>query len=234
MSSSVSTPSVPVSVDTTVEQTATVAAPAKITYTELLNNLKLIVEVPVKDLSITINRLHKQFKIYEKKITKMENNDAKPKKPKVIGENTGVNKKKNVSAEMLAFVGVEPNTQLSRSEVMKSIYKYLKDSGLQNPENKKEYFLDEKMKTIMNGTHNPETGKWHILGTEIMKELSKHFLADTPAPVAPAPAPAAAPAVEATEPEKPVAPKPAVAKPTATAASAAPKPVAKPAVAGKK
>jgi chromatin remodeling complex protein RSC6 len=225
----------PVAAD--VAETTAQATPAKVTYTDLLNNLKLLVEVPVKDLSITINRIHKQFKVYEKKITKMENNEAKPKKPKVIGENTGVNKKKNVSAEMLAFVGVPADTQLSRSEVMKSIYKYLKDNGLQNPENKKEYFLDEKMKTIMTGTLNAETGKWHILGTEIMKELSKHFLADTPVTAAAAPAPA--PVAVAQE----AAPKPAAAasasesapKPAPAAKPAAPKPAAaKPAVAGKK
>ncbi|WOK94985.1 upstream activation factor subunit spp27-like [Canna indica] len=70
-----------------------------------------------------------------------------------------------LSTEMRKFVGVP---EMSRTEAIKKIWEHIKDNKLQNPSNKREFFCDEKLKTIFG-----DKDKVGML--EIARLISPHF-----------------------------------------------------------
>lgn len=71
-----------------------------------------------------------------------------------------------VSPSLRTFLGVP---EMSRSEVVKKIWEYVKENGLQKPEDKRRIMCDKKLKTIFAG--KDEVGMF-----EITKLLSPHFV----------------------------------------------------------
>jgi len=67
-----------------------------------------------------------------------------PKKPR----KTGLSIKKEISAELAGFLGKKPSELLARTDVVKGMWGYIKANNLQNPDNKREILLDEKMKKV--------------------------------------------------------------------------------------
>jgi upstream activation factor subunit UAF30 len=73
-----------------------------------------------------------------------EEEDEAPKKPR----RTGLSVKKEISKELAGFLGKDPTELLARTDVVKGMWDYIKAKELQNPENKREIFLDDKMKAV--------------------------------------------------------------------------------------
>ena len=61
---------------------------------------------------------------------------------------TGLSVKKEISPELAAFLGRDPAELCARTEVVKGCWDYIKANNLQNPENKREIFLDDNMKKV--------------------------------------------------------------------------------------
>jgi len=90
--------------------------------------------------------------------TEDESEDDEPKQKKRKSEeekkqkrkrtNTGLTVVKEISDELAAFLGKGKN--MARTEVVKSMWAYIKENNLQNPEDKREIILDEKMKALFN------------------------------------------------------------------------------------
>ena len=86
-----------------------------------------------------------------------ESEDEKPEKKKRA---TGLSMKKEISSELASFMGISsssseeedpsktPTREASRTEIVKFMWDYIKENELQNPENKREIFLDTKMKSL--------------------------------------------------------------------------------------
>lgn len=70
--------------------------------------------------------------------------EAEPKKPR----KTGLSVKKEISPELAGFLGRDPAELVARTDVVKGMWDYIKAKNLQNPENKREIFLDDKMKEV--------------------------------------------------------------------------------------
>lgn len=70
-----------------------------------------------------------------------EEEEKKPRK-------TGLSVKKEISAELASFLGKGRAELVARTDVVKSMWVYIKANELQNPDNKREIFLDEKMKKV--------------------------------------------------------------------------------------
>ena len=73
-----------------------------------------------------------------------DDKELAPKKPRV----TGLAAKKEISPELAAFLGKDAAELVARTEVVKGMWNYIKANNLQNPDNKREIFLDEKMKGL--------------------------------------------------------------------------------------
>ena len=101
-----------------------------------------------KEYETEVKEISKEFKQFMKKTSK----EVRRKKQK--GGNTnrspsGFAKPANISDELANFLGVEKGTMLARTDVTKRLTTYIKEHDLQNPENKREIFPDEKLGKII-------------------------------------------------------------------------------------
>lgn len=95
-------------------------------YTKLLND--------VKKLQRQMKKLIKQKK------------ETDPAEKKV----SGFAKPTNVSSELAAFLGLEKDELIARTEVTKRINKYVKEHGLQDEANKRIILLNDELKKLVN------------------------------------------------------------------------------------
>ncbi len=79
--------------------------------------------------------------------------------------NPALMKPMKLSAELEAVVGKGP---MPRSQVVKKMWEYIKKYDLQNPENKRNIFADEKLKPIFGG-------KDEVTMFEMTKLMSDHL-----------------------------------------------------------
>ncbi len=79
--------------------------------------------------------------------------------------NPALLKPMTLSPELEAVVGKGP---MSRGEVVKKIWEYIKKNNLQNPKNKRNILADEKLKVIFGG-------KGEVTMFEMTKLVSKHL-----------------------------------------------------------
>ncbi|KAH1105769.1 hypothetical protein J1N35_009537 [Gossypium stocksii] len=111
-------------------------------------------------------------KVAQKTPKKPTSSKPKTKKPAALRSETrptGISKVTPVSPALGRFLGAQ---QASRTEAVKQIWSYIKSQNLQNPNNRKEIFCDEKLKTIFNG-------KEKVGFLEIGKMLTPHFVKTT-------------------------------------------------------
>ncbi|KAK8589928.1 hypothetical protein V6N13_088734 [Hibiscus sabdariffa] len=101
-----------------------------------------------------------------KKPTTSKPKAEKPATPRTTTRPSGIFKVTPVSPALGRFLGAQ---QASRTGAVKQIWSYIKSHNLQNPENKREIFCDEKLKTIFDG-------KEKVGFLEIGKLLSCHFV----------------------------------------------------------
>ena len=79
--------------------------------------------------------------------------------------NSALMKPMNLSEELEAVIGKGP---LSRGEVVKKIWVYIKKHDLQNPANKRNIFADDLLKPIFGG-------KKEVTMFEMTKLVNKHL-----------------------------------------------------------
>jgi len=79
--------------------------------------------------------------------------------------NPALLKPMNLSAELEAVIGKGP---MSRGEVVKKLWEYIKKHDLQNPENKRNILADEKLKVVFGG-------KAEVTMFEMTKLVSAHL-----------------------------------------------------------
>ena len=72
--------------------------------------------------------------------------------------NTGLSKPMKVSADLAAVVGAD---EMSRPEVTKAIWVYIKKHDLQDPANKRNINADEKLLKVFDGK-KVEIGRAHV------------------------------------------------------------------------
>lgn len=70
-----------------------------------------------------------------------------------------------LTTELSALVGEE---YMPRSQVVKSVWNYIKANDLQDPRNKKNIICDDRLRSLL--------GVDRFLGFSLMKYLNKHFL----------------------------------------------------------
>lgn len=79
----------------------------------------------------------------------------------------GLMKPLNLSAELADICDAKPGEQLSRPEVTKRLWAYLKKNNLQDPDNKSYFTPDAKMAKIF--------GKEKLKGFSMAKYLKNHL-----------------------------------------------------------
>tara|TARA_B100000787_G_C16188471_1_gene296053 strand:- start:662 stop:988 length:327 start_codon:yes stop_codon:yes gene_type:complete len=83
-----------------------------------------------------------------------------------------VQAKNTLSADLVKFLGVETDAQLTKAEVMKGISKYIKDKKLQLEENKRTFKADKKMQKVF-GMDSKKSLTFVEIGGHISNHLTK-------------------------------------------------------------
>jgi len=92
-------------------------------------------------LKVLVKEFDKQKKIVDK---------VQKKKDKAKKSPSGFAKPCKISDELCTFIGVDKGTELSRTDITRHINSYVKEHNLNNPENRREFFPDKKLKSILN------------------------------------------------------------------------------------
>ena len=149
-----------------------------------------------------IAQLKKNVKTLQKQLKVAEANQKKPKKAKDPNapkrKPAGFAKPTRMSAALCDFLGVAHDTEIPRTEVTKMLTQYIKQNELQNPDNKREIKMDDKLSTLLNPP-NDVTITFFTLQTY----MKPHFVKTDDVAEAP-PAPVASSSSSASSSSKPV------------------------------
>ena len=97
--------------------------------------------------------------------------DPDGEKAKKRAENNGFNRKQDITPALRTFLGLPAGELVSRSEVTKSVNKYITDNGLKHPENGRQIVLDAKLKELL----APPEGV-QVTYLNLQKYLSPHYV----------------------------------------------------------
>ena len=141
--------------------------------TDLLFN-KLINQFA--DIQLAMKTLQSNLKILQKEVSK-ERKESKKKESKIKKKSTkkrspsGFAKPSPITKELCDFIGVSYDTELARTEVTSKVIAYVKEFNLQNPENKKQIMVDEKLNKLL----QPQSDDV-ITFFNLQTYLKKHFV----------------------------------------------------------
>lgn len=120
------------------------------------------------DLTAIRSELKSLTKIVRKIKAKQEDPDGE--KAKKRAENNGFNRKQQITEKLATFLGLEKTELVSRSEVTKSINKYITEKGLKHPENGRVLVMDDKLKELL------QPGETQVTYLNLQKFLSPHYV----------------------------------------------------------
>jgi chromatin remodeling complex protein RSC6 len=99
----------------------------------------------IKSMQTALKQLSKEFDKQRKIIDKVQKKKEKAKKSP-----SGFAKPCKISDELCDFIGIAKGTEQSRTDITRFINSYVKQHNLNNPENRREFFPDKKLKAILN------------------------------------------------------------------------------------
>jgi chromatin remodeling complex protein RSC6 len=99
----------------------------------------------IKTIQVALKMLVKEFDKQKKIVDKVQKKKEKAKKSP-----SGFAKPCKISDELCDFIGIAKGTELSRTDITRHINSYVKEHNLNNPENRREFFPDAKLKSILN------------------------------------------------------------------------------------
>jgi len=155
-------------VEPVVEPVAVVESEEKcasdIIITDLFEKI-VALSTHIKTIQMSMKILVKEFDKQKKIIDKVQKKREKAKKSP-----SGFAKPCKISNDLCDFIGVEHGAEMSRTDITRHINSYVKEKNLNNPENRREFFPDQKLKTILNIT-NGEKVTYFIL----QRLIAHHF-----------------------------------------------------------
>lgn len=98
----------------------------------------------VKSIQTALKQLSKEFDKQKKIIDKVQKKKEKAKKSP-----SGFAKPCKISDELCDFIGIAKGTEQSRTDITRFINAYVKQHNLNNPENRREFFPDKKLRSIL-------------------------------------------------------------------------------------
>jgi chromatin remodeling complex protein RSC6 len=134
-----------------------------------------------------LKSLYKRLVVLQKDVIRVS-----PKKrtmePRPNSNNSGLMKQFTISEEMAKFVGVSPNSKMSRVELGKLLHKYIVDNNLQNPENRREivpnkalskvlgYKPENHVDSTLNARKEPKNPDGKLYYYVVQQLIQKHFV----------------------------------------------------------
>jgi len=107
----------------------------------------------------------KQMSLLKKAVIKNTNKNKGNRKP------SGFAKPSKVTNELCEFMNKKEGTEIARTEVTKALCSYIKENNLENKENSKIIYPDNKLKTLLGIEEGQE-----LTYFTIQKFMNKHFI----------------------------------------------------------
>ena len=127
----------------------------------------------LETIKAEIAALRADVKSLTKLIRKVKSTQEDPtgEKAKARAENNGFNRKQEVTPKLREFLGIQEGELISRSEVTKSINKYITEKGLKHPENGRQLILDDTLKELLQPPADVQ-----VTYLNLQKYLSPHYV----------------------------------------------------------
>ena len=127
----------------------------------------------LETIQAEIAALRADVKSLTKLIRKVKSTQEDPtgEKAKARAENNGFNRKQEVTPKLREFLGIQEGELISRSEVTKSINKYITEAGLKHPENGRQLILDDTLKELLQPPADVQ-----VTYLNLQKYLSPHYV----------------------------------------------------------
>ena len=103
------------------------------------------VQLELKSIQQTLKLLVKEYDRQKKVIAKVQKKRDNAKKSP-----SGFAKPCKISDELCKFVDIPLGSEKSRTDITRYINAYVKEKNLNNPENRREFFPDDKLRAILN------------------------------------------------------------------------------------
>ncbi len=123
------------------------------------------VQNEMKSIQQTLKLLVKEYDKQKKVIAKVQKKRDNAKKSP-----SGFAKPCKISSELCKFVGIPVGSERSRTDITRFINAYVKEKNLNNPENRREFFPDDKLRAILN-VNDKEKVTYFIL----QRLIAHHF-----------------------------------------------------------
>lgn len=141
--------------DTTEQQTETPVVSIEDQFRAICDELSAM-SSNARQLQTRVKDLHRSYK--------------QACKPKKVKKHTVMHDPMNVSAELLKYLGKSAGTQMTKSEAMKLVSTSVREAGLQNAENKRQFTPNKKLGKVLNMSPIQT-----ITFVELNKYLAHHF-----------------------------------------------------------
>ena len=133
--------------------------------TNCLSNFKTQMNTLQQHLKALEKSVKKQMTGLQKEITKNKNKNKGNRKP------SGFAKPSKVTSELCEFMNKKEGTEIARTEVTKALCSYIKEHNLENKDNSKFIYPDNKLKTLLGLEEGQE-----LTYFTIQKFMNKHFI----------------------------------------------------------
>jgi chromatin remodeling complex protein RSC6 len=136
-----------------------------------------------EDVFVSLNNIKNQMNTLQQQIKSVEKNVKKEQKSmkKEIEKNKNKGNKKpsgfakptKVTNDLCKFMNREEGSEIARTDVTKAIIQYIESNNLQNSENKKVIFPDDKLKTLLGLDEKKDVTLTYF---NLQKYMNKHFV----------------------------------------------------------
>lgn len=120
----------------------------------VVNDRFEVLTAKLSDLSNVLKDLQLYVKTIQKEVVKLAKSSCKRTRARsatgVKKTPSGFAKPTKLSNELCAFLGVEPGTELARTDVTRRINQYIKENNLQFPDDKRKIRPDAKLSSVLN------------------------------------------------------------------------------------
>jgi|TARA_B110000444_G_scaffold181093_1_gene169883 upstream activation factor subunit UAF30 len=127
----------------------------------------------IETIQTELAALRADVKNLAKLIRKIKSTQDDPdgEKAKARAANNGFNRKQDVTPKLRAFLELPEGELVSRSEVTKSINKYITDKGLKHPDNGRQIILDDTLRDLLAPPADVQ-----VTYLNLQKYLSPHYI----------------------------------------------------------
>jgi chromatin remodeling complex protein RSC6 len=127
----------------------------------------------IETIQTELAALRTDVKNLAKLIRKIKSTQDDPdgEKARARAANNGFNRKQDVTPKLRAFLELPEGELVSRSEVTKSINKYITDKGLKHPDNGRQIILDDTLRDLLAPPADVQ-----VTYLNLQKYLSPHYI----------------------------------------------------------